>query len=99
MFNLLSEGIVKADGTPGPKYSSAPQLRAQDQTVYQLSPSGKTPYTTLPAPLAGGGPPPFATVAQAQTYENGLPIDYYKFLTTGGGSPGDHRQARHSYHL
>ncbi len=87
VFNLLSEGIVKADGTPGPKYSSAPQLQAQDKTVYQLSPSGKTPYTTLPAPLAGGGPPPFATVAQAQTYENGLPIDYYKFLTTGAVPP------------
>ena len=87
VFNLLSEGIVKADGTPGPNYTKVPQLQAQDKTVYQLSPSGKTPYTTLPAPLAGGGPPPFATVAQALTYENGLPTNYYKFLTTGAVPP------------
>jgi phospholipase C len=87
-FNLLSEGIVNADGTPGPNYGTVAQFQAQDTTTYQLNPSGKMQYQTLPAPLAGGGytngAPPFKTVAQAMTYENGLPDSYYKYLTTGG---------------
>lgn len=87
VWNLLSQGIVKADGTPGKNYSAAEQSQAQDKTVYQLSPPGKLPYKLLPAPLAGGGytngQPPFATVAAALTYENGLPPGYYKYLTTG----------------
>jgi phospholipase C len=88
VLNLLSEGIIKADGTPGANYSKVAQVQAQDRTVYQLSPPGQTPYLTLPAPLAGGGytdgAPPFSTIAQALTYENGLPPAYYKYLTTGG---------------
>jgi len=87
VLNLLSQGIVNADGTPGPNYSSVAQFQAQDTTTYQLSPSGKSQYQTLPPPLAGGGPPPFSTVAQALTYENGLPPGYYKFLTTGAVPP------------
>ncbi|MGH7061407.1 MAG: alkaline phosphatase family protein, partial [Stellaceae bacterium] len=87
VFNLLSEKIIKADGTPGKNYSSVAQLQAQNKTAYQLSPSGKAPYAVLPAPLAGGGygngAPPFASIADAVTYENGLPPGYYKFLTTG----------------
>ena len=87
VLNLLSEGIVNADGTPGPNYSSVAQFQAQDTTVYQLSPSGKIQYQTLPAPLAGGGPPPFSTIPEALTYENGLPPGYYKYLTTGAVPP------------
>ena len=87
VLNLLSEKIIKADGTPGKNYSSAAQLQAQNKTVYQLDPSGKAPYAVLPAPLAGGGyangAPPFSNIADAVTYENGLPPGYYKFLTTG----------------
>jgi phospholipase C len=83
VLNLLSEGIVNADGTPGPNYSSAAQYQALDTTVYQSSPPKNGPYTTLPAPIAGGGPPPFTTIEDAQTFENGLPTDYYQYLTTG----------------
>ena len=95
VLNLLSQGIVKADGRPGKNYGSVAQFTAQDTTVYQISPSGKSQYRTLPAPLAGGGytqtikgkkvdgQPPFLTIADALTYENGLPPSYYKFLTTG----------------
>ncbi len=88
VLNLLSEGIVNADGTPGPNYKNATQYQALDTTVYQLSPPKTGPYTTLPPALAGGGytngAPPFSKVAEAQTYENGLPSGYYKYLTTGG---------------
>jgi hypothetical protein len=89
-LNLLSEGIVNADGTPGPKYSAAAQYQAMDtasdQMVYLQSPPKAGAYNTsnpFPAPLAGGGPPPFSTVAEAHTYEYGLPPSYYKYLTTG----------------
>src|SRR5271169_4328190 len=89
VLNLLSEGIVKANGKPGPNYSAATQYQASDTTVYQLNPSKTTAYTTLPAPRApsGGflnGDAPFATVADARKVENGLPPGYYKYLTTGG---------------
>src|SRR5580692_7160915 len=36
--NLLSRGIIEADGTPGPNYSLAAQYRAVDTTEYQISP-------------------------------------------------------------
>src|ERR1700745_3136957 len=55
--NLLSEGIVHPDGTPGSKYSLATQNSADitGSTTYQLSPTtNKAAYATLPAPLAGG---------------------------------------------
>ena len=41
----------------------------------------------MPAPLAGGGPPPFSTIDDASTYENGLPTGYYQYLTTGAVPP------------
>ncbi len=95
VLNLLSEGIVKANGLPGPNYAAATQSQAQDTTIYQLSPGMRSPYTTLPPPLAGGGydqtidgqtvggQPPFLTIAEAIKIENGLPINYYPFLITG----------------
>jgi len=91
VLNLLSEGIVNTDGTPGPNYASATQYQAMDtaadQKVYLLNPPKTGSYATLPPPLAGGGPPPFSTVAEALTYEYGLPLDYYEFLTTGAVPP------------
>ena len=88
VLNLLSEGVVKGDGTPGPNYSSVTQQETLNTITYQISPTGKTPYTTLPAPKAGGGytdgAPPFSSVEDATTYENGLLLSDYIFLTTGG---------------
>ncbi len=83
--NLLSEGIVNADGTPGPNFSLASQSTASDTTTFQLSPSSNTPYAFLPPVLAGGyTTPPFKNTGQARKFENGLPSDYYVYLTTGG---------------
>ena len=93
--NLLSKGIVNEDGTPGPNFSLAAQSSAIDSNEdgYRLSPSHNTPYATLPPALAGGGPAPFADVNSAKAIENGLPDDYYIYLTTGslpsGLSHGD----------
>ena len=85
--NLLSKGIVNADGTPGPNFALAGQSTANDTSTdgYQVSPSSNTPYTTLPPVLAGGyTTPPFSTVGAAKAVENALPSDYYVYLTTGG---------------
>jgi phospholipase C len=84
--NLLSKGIVREDGTPGANFSLASQSFANDSSAdgFQLSPSGNTAYAVLPPVLAGGGPPPFPDLASAKAIENGLPDDYYIYLTTGG---------------
>ena len=56
--NLLSEGIIKADGTPGPNFKKAEQLSASDpgsQGDFLLSPPKQGfPGNVLPAPEAGG---------------------------------------------
>jgi phospholipase C len=93
--NLLSEGIINADGTPGPNFSLAQQYSADvtGSKVFELSPTkGKTPYSVLPPPLNGGPTDPckdygMCTHDDATSSENGLssaPIDYYQFLLTGG---------------
>src|SRR5579863_3302480 len=50
--NLLSEGIINADGTPGPHFSKAAQFQAippfKTEYYISLEDSEKTPYTTLP---------------------------------------------------
>src|SRR6204780_5313616 len=58
VWNLLSEGIVKADGTPGPNFPLAEQKHA-DVTAsdgFLLSPpvAGTFRGNVLPAPLNGG---------------------------------------------
>jgi phospholipase C len=85
--NLLSKGIVKEDGTPGPNFSLAAQSTATDMSPdgFLLSPPNNTPYSVLPPVLAGGyTTAPFPDIASAKRIENGLPNDYYVYLTTGG---------------
>src|SRR6202789_3101974 len=57
VWNLLSEGIVKADGTAGPNFAKAEQNAAYDEApdAFTLSPV-KTTFQNgvLPAPLVGG---------------------------------------------
>ncbi|MFM0737106.1 alkaline phosphatase family protein [Paraburkholderia xenovorans] len=48
--NLLSEGIINADGSPGPNFSLAQQNQGATQTAYSLQPARSTPYATLPQP-------------------------------------------------
>src|SRR5205823_11098396 len=86
-LNLLSQGIVNDDGTPGRNYYTlGAQYSAIDKNKYQISPDHKMPYSSLPMPLAGGATTnsdtsaPFNTLAQAKKYENGLPDDYYVYL-------------------
>src|SRR6202023_296168 len=85
--NLLSKGIVNEDGTPGPNFSLASQSSASDSSAdgFKMSPSNNIPYSILPPVLAGGwSTAPFPDVATAKKYENGLPDNYYVYMTTGG---------------
>jgi len=90
VWNLLSEGIVKADGTPGANFSKAAQLAASDTSSdgYLLDPQTTTfPSSLLPAPLVGGPTDSFVkddSLTLAMQSENGLPAAYYGFLVTGG---------------
>jgi len=91
--NLLSKKIVNADGTSGPNYFLAEQFSASDiaDDGYRISPSGKQLYATLPPPRAGGPASPlFSSVDAAKTVENGLPDDYYVYMTTGGTGQTGH---------
>jgi phospholipase C len=87
--NLLSEGIINADGTPGPNFQQAQQVSATDTETFLLSPPQQQfPGNILPTPLAGGpkgaegyfsgsdpcpGQPSLSAVQCAQVSENGLP--------------------------
>src|SRR5215469_5007226 len=90
--NLLSEGIIKVDGSPGLNYSQAHQFSASVTSTYQISPSPKTLFTNLPAQLNGGPTNVCANngicnYGDARASEDGLaqaPVDYYDFMLTGG---------------
>jgi phospholipase C len=89
VWNLLSEGIVNADGTPGPNFGKVAQFAAVDQNpdTFLLSPPDKTVFPQLPAPLVGGAFDsyiPGDSITLAEQSENGLPTDYYQYLVSGG---------------
>ena len=54
--NLLSKGIVKEDGTPGPLFFTTRQHTAPAQAYYFISADHKKPYDILPAPQLLGTP-------------------------------------------
>ena len=93
-MNLLSEGIIKADGTPGPNFEKAHQRAAVDLgekrggDPFLMSPP-KLDFggDVLPAPLVGGAKDsyiPNDSISLAEASENGLPANYYQFLVSGG---------------
>jgi phospholipase C len=113
VFNLLSQGIVKEDGTPGANYNKARQYSATDTDTYQLSPP-KTPYTTLPPAMVGGPGTPYgcqligittgtscdsaANEAKVAKFETAIDPAYIKYLLTGGtGQPGHQPDNRIKY--
>jgi phospholipase C len=90
VWNLLSEGIINADGTPGPNFSQAAQRASADQApdTFLLSPPKTSfPNQVLPAPLVGGPADSYVpgdSLTLAQQSENGLPTGYYPYLISGG---------------
>jgi len=95
--NLLSKGIINADGTPGPHFSKAAQFQAiapfKTEYYISLDDSEKAPYTTLPEPSLNfspspvtGEPPPFPTAtptALLAAIEPSLEVGDLPLLTTG----------------
>ena len=95
--NLLSKGIVNADGTPGPHFGKAAQFQAVPpfRTKYfiSLNKNEKAPYQTLPpptlnfAPIAGKSPPPplpaATPAALLAAIEPSLNVGDLNLLTTG----------------
>src|ERR1700676_1692270 len=102
--NLLSKGIIKIDGSPGPNYAKAAQFSAVDTNFYSINPGQKTPYVTLQAPGTSyapkacytdvsqaslNGPGCMATLALAAQADYGLRPQDLGLLTTGAtGIPG-----------
>jgi len=87
--NLLSRGIVNADGTPGPNFALARQFTVSPQPTYYIDAPAKGPYATLPPPDTLGAPtaprdsaPPFKTLAEASV-EPDLAATDLVLLTTG----------------
>ncbi|HEY4974285.1 MAG TPA: alkaline phosphatase family protein, partial [Steroidobacteraceae bacterium] len=96
--NLLSRGIINADGTPGRHHEASAQRAATDTRRYAISPPQAFAYENVPppgthdAPTAASDtkPAPFATMAAARAAEHDLANDYYPFLLTGAtGLPAD----------
>src|SRR6478672_181669 len=48
--NLLSQGIVNRDGSPGPEFARAAQRRAEVRDTYQVTPRIVGTYGELPRP-------------------------------------------------
>src|ERR1700682_5661091 len=68
--NLLSKGIIKEDGSPGPNYAKAAQFAAKDNNFYTINPDNKTAYNKtnnkLQAPGTSYAPPScYKTVEEA----------------------------------
>jgi acid phosphatase len=57
--NLLSRGIVKRDGSPGPRFADAAQREASVRDGYSVTPTRGAAFAVLPQP--------------GTTYANGLP--------------------------
>jgi acid phosphatase len=72
--NLLSKGIIKADGTPGPNFSQAAQFQAlppfKTDFFINLDKNEKAPYSILPQPTLNFAPT--KTVIPAGTPTNVL---------------------------
>lgn len=97
VFNLVSQGIVKADGTPGANYGKAVQSTAGNSSgVYTLSPLRSGSYAKLPQPtmiglynpatlqLYGAIPDPrFASLTANGPFQ----ITKFASYTTGVGDP------------
>jgi phospholipase C len=91
VLNALSQGIVNANGTPGPHFALATQFRGIDTSTYSISPQKGGAYDVLPPPGTGSAatavsdtnPPPFATRSAAASADQGVPNRSIRLLTTG----------------
>jgi len=92
VLNLLSEGIINADGTPGPNFAKAHQFQIVaapngGKFFSSADMKDKQLYTVLPAPDVNGVQnPPFAGILLIPGGNPGLPAsDQFLFATGGTG--------------
>jgi phospholipase C len=93
VMNLLSQGIVNTDGSPGPNFAKARQFRIvspPNAGKYFISAGSaqKALYGTLPAPDVGGvgAVSPYAAILGIPGGDPGLPpMDQFLFATGGTG--------------
>ena len=91
VMNILSEGIVNADGSPGPNFARARQYHAHVTTTYYPAPGEKDAYDVLPPAMTDGAPegqsehkrPPFKSLAVAADLDTGIPSSDLPLLLTG----------------
>jgi phospholipase C len=93
--NLLSKGIIKSDGTPGPNFALAQQFEATKpfQTEYfvSLSADQKKPFSKLPEPTLNFAPtktvfPPGTPTSLLAAVEPSLELQDLNLLTTGAAT-------------
>lgn len=70
--NLLSQGIINADGSPGPNFALAQQSQGATQTAYTLQPTRASAYATLPQPEQIG-------IVNLQTFGTGTGVADTRF--------------------
>ncbi|HXQ27549.1 MAG TPA: alkaline phosphatase family protein [Candidatus Acidoferrales bacterium] len=95
VLNLLSEGIIKPDGSLGPHFSKAAQFQAirpfKTKYFISLDKDDKAPYSTLPEPTLNFAPvktifPPGTPAPFLAAIEPSLDADDLNLLTTGAAS-------------
>src|SRR5215468_3805696 len=91
VLNLLSQGIVNADGSPGPNFAKAHQFQVTSEPNFgkffiSADLKNKTLYTTLPPPDIGGVPAvsPLAFILSVPGGDPGLPPQDQFLFGTGG---------------
>jgi phospholipase C len=93
--NLLSKGIIKSDGTPGPNFAKAAQSQAvapfRTKYFISLNKNEKAPYQILPEPTLNFAPtktifPPGTPLALLAAVEPSLESADLHLLTTGAAT-------------
>jgi phospholipase C len=91
VWNLLSEGIVNADGSPGPNFERLRQWQAVAGESYSIHPRKTAVYKTL-GPITTSGTrthAPFSSSDEAATVEPALLAKDQALLTKGGSGLSD----------
>src|SRR3984957_712683 len=89
VLNLLSEGIINADGTPGPNFAKAHQFKIASapnggKFFSSADMANKEIYSTLPPPDVAGVQNPPAAILLALGGDSGLPPQDQFLMGTGG---------------
>src|SRR5215472_6052765 len=91
VLNLLSEGIVKSDGSPGPHFAKADQFKIVSapnggKFFSSADMRNKQLYTTLPPPDVGGigAVSPYVGILSIPGGNPGLPPEDQFLFATGG---------------